>query len=160
MKEMKTVPSFAIDHDILKPGIYISRIDGDITIYDIRMKAPNQNDYLTNSAIHTIEHIFSTYLINTEFGENIVYCGPNGSRTGFSLLTSRLTDNYSINLIREGFEYIAEFWGRIPGASNKECGNCLEHNLPQAKEEAKNFLEVIKDWTKENLKYPVPKTEE
>ena len=96
MKEMKTVPSFAIDHDILKPGIYISRIDGDITIYDIRMKAPNQNDYLTNSAIHTIEHIFSTYLINTEFGDNIVYFGPNGSRTGFSLLTRRLTDNYSI----------------------------------------------------------------
>ena len=151
---MKTIPSFQIDHNILKKGIYISRIDDDITTYDIRMKIPNGGDYLTNSALHTIEHIFATYVRNTEFGDNIIYFGPMGCRTGFYFLTRSLTDNYSIQLIKDGFEYVAEFWGRIPGASPKECGNCLEHNLPQAKEEAKKFLEVIKDWTKEDLEYP------
>ena len=30
---MKTIPSFQIDHNILKKGIYISRIDDDITTY-------------------------------------------------------------------------------------------------------------------------------
>lgn len=160
MSELKSIPSFEINHEILKPGIYISAIDGDITTYDIRMKAPNQGDYLTNSALHTIEHIFATYVRNTEFGENIIYFGPSGSRTGFYLITKRLTDNYSIRLIKEAFAFVAEFWGRIPGASHKECGNCLEHNLPQAKEESREFLEIIKDWTKENLKYPVPETEE
>jgi len=154
MSELKLPPVFQIDHDSLKEGVYISRIDGDITTYDIRMKAPNTGDCLTNSAIHTIEHIVNTFLANTEFSDNIVYFGPSGSRTGFNFITRRLTDNYSIQLIKDAFEYVAEFWGRIPGASHKECGNCLEHNLPQAKEESKKFLEVIKDWTKEDLKYP------
>ena len=112
---MKTIPSFQIDHNILKKGIYISRIDDDITTYDIRMRKPNREPVMTNAAMHTIEHLFATYVRNTEF---------------------------------------ADYWGVIPGASPKECGNCLDHNLPQAKEEAKAFLEIIKDWTKEDLKYP------
>jgi len=157
---MKTVKSFEIDHNLIEKGIYISAIDDDITTYDIRMKAPNREQVMTNSAIHTIEHIFKTYAINTEFGDSIVYFGPNGSRTGFYMLTRRLSDNYSIQLIKNAFQYISDFWGRIPGASPAECGNCLEHNLPQAKEEAKLFLEVIKDWTKENLEYPEASSEE
>lgn len=157
---MKTIPSFEINHDILKKGIYISRIDEDITTYDIRMKEPNRGDYLTNSALHTIEHIFATYVRNAEFGDNIIYFGPMGCRTGFYFLTRSLTDKYSIQLIKDAFQYIADFWGKIPGASHTECGNCLEHNLAQAKEEAKEFLEVIKDWTKEDLEYPKEETEE
>ncbi|MBR7072438.1 MAG: S-ribosylhomocysteine lyase [Eubacterium sp.] len=158
MSELKS--SFSVDHEILKPGIYIKKIDGDITTYDIRMKAPNQGDYLTNSALHTIEHIFKAFLKNTEFADNIVYFGPMASRTGFYLLTKRLTDNYSIQLIKDAFAHISEFWGRIPEASHKDCGNCLEHNMPQAKEESKKYLEIIQNWTKDDLKYPVPETEE
>jgi S-ribosylhomocysteine lyase len=157
---VKTTPSADINYDFLKKGIYISRIDEDITTYDIRMKDPNTGDYLTNSAIHTIEHIFKTYLRGTEFGDNIVYFGPMASRTGFYLLTRSLSDNYSIQLIKDGFQYISEFWGRIPKISHTECANCLEHNLPQAKEEAKDFLEAIKDWSKEKLKYPTAPVEE
>ena len=157
---MKLTPSDNINHDILKKGIYISRIDDDITTYDIRLKEPNRGDYLTNSALHTIEHIFKAYLSKTEFGDNIVFFGAMSSRTGFYLLTRRLTDNYTIQLIKDGFQYIADFWGRIPNASHKDCANCLEHNLPQAKEEAKEFLDVIKDWTKEDLEYPTSETEE
>ena len=156
---MKITPGAQINYDILKPGIYINRIDDDITTYDIVMKASNTGDYLTNSALHTIEHIFKDYVKDTEFGDSIIYFGPTGSRTGFKLLTRRLTDNYSIQLIRDAFEHISEFWGRIPRASHTECANCLEHNLPQAKEEAKEFLEVIKAWTKEDLKYPAAETE-
>ena len=151
---MNTIPNFEIDHNILKKGIYINKIDGDITTYDIRMREPNRETVMTNSALHTISHIFATYVKNTEFGDNIIYFGPMGSRTGFYFITRSLTDNYSIQLIKDAFQYIADFWGRIPGASPSECGNCLEHNLPQAKEEAKQFLEVIKDWTKDNLEYP------
>ncbi len=157
---MKTIPSFEIDHTILKRGIYISRIDDDITTYDIRMKEPNREPVMTNSAIHTIEHIFATYVRNTEFGDNIIYFGPMGCRTGFYFLTRNLSDKYSVQLIKEAFQYIADFWGRIPGTSPMECGNCTEHNLPQAKEEAKRFLEVIKDWTKENLEYPKAESKE
>ena len=156
---MKTVPSAQMDHNVLKKGIYISRIDEDITTYDIRMKEPNRGDYLTNSAMHTMEHIFNAYVKNTEFGDNIIYFGPMGSRTGFYLLTRSLSDNYSVQFIKDAFRHIAEFWGRIPDASPADCANCLEHNLPQAKEEAKEFLEVIENWTREDLEYPTAKNE-
>ncbi len=60
---MKTIPSFQIDHNILKKGIYISRIDDDITTYDIRMREPNREPVMTNAAMHTIEHLFATYRV-------------------------------------------------------------------------------------------------
>lgn len=157
---MKTTPSENMDYNVLKAGIYLSRICDDITTYDIRMKAPNKEQVLTNSAIHTIEHIANDYLKTTEFSDNIVYFGPMGSRTGFVLITKNLTDKYSVGLIKDIFAHITEFWGRIPKAAVNTCGNCLEHNLPQAKEEAKVFLEVIKDWTKDDLDYPVAPVEE
>lgn len=151
---MKKIPSFDINHNILEKGIYISRIDDDITTYDIRMREPNREPVMTNAAMHTIEHIFATYVRNTEFGDNIIYFGPMGCRTGFYFLTRSLSDNYSIKLINDTFQHIADFWGSIPGAAMSECGNWKDHNLLQAKEEAKNFLETIKDWEKQDLKYP------
>ena len=69
---MKKIPSFQIDHTILEKGIYISRIDDDITTYDIRMRAPNREPVMTNASMHTIEHLFATYVRNTEFGDNII----------------------------------------------------------------------------------------
>lgn len=152
---MKTIPSLQMDHNTLKKGIYISRIDDDITTYDIRMREPNRETVMTNASIHTIEHLFKTYVRDTEFGDNIIYFGPMGSRTGFCFITRSLSDNYSIKLIKETFQFVADYWGTVPGASPKDCGNCVDHNLPQAKEEARAFLKVIEDWTKEDLKYPV-----
>lgn len=38
---MERIASFCVDHTKLEPGIYISRIDGDIATYDIRMRKPN-----------------------------------------------------------------------------------------------------------------------
>ena len=103
---MKTIPSFQIDHNILKKGIYISRIDDDITTYDIRMRKPNREPVMTNAAMHTIEHLFATYVRNTEFGDNIIYFGPMGCRTGFYFLTRSLSDNYSINLLKRHFNLL------------------------------------------------------
>lgn len=157
---MKLNPSKDLDYNILEEGIYLYKINDDITTYDIRMKAPNKEQVLTNSAIHTLEHIINTYLKTVEFADNIIFFGPMGSRTGFYLLTKNLSDKYSVELIKDAFNYVLDFWGRIPNASPNECGNCLEHNLPQAKEEAKHFLNVIKDWTKDDLAYPVAPVED
>ena len=38
---MKKIASFCVNHDLLTPGIYLSRIDGDVVTYDIRMVKPN-----------------------------------------------------------------------------------------------------------------------
>ena len=38
---MKRIASFSVDHDKIVPGMYISRIDGDITSFDLRTRTPN-----------------------------------------------------------------------------------------------------------------------
>ena len=161
---MEKIASFTIDHIKLEPGVYVSRKDtvGSevITTFDLRMTSPNDEPVMNTAEMHTIEHLAATFLRNHPvYGPKTIYFGPMGCRTGFYFLTRSLSDNYSINLIKEAFQFIADYWGVIPGASPKECGNCLDHNLPQAKEEAKAFLEIIKDWTKEDLKYPTAEDE-
>lgn len=54
---MKKIASFTINHNTLMPGVYISRIDGDITTYDMRFVKPNTPPYLPNPVMHTIEHL-------------------------------------------------------------------------------------------------------
>ncbi len=51
---MKRIASFEVNHDKLKPGMYTSRIDGDITTYDIRMVYPNAGTYIQPAAGHTL----------------------------------------------------------------------------------------------------------
>ena len=66
---MQKIASFTINHDTLKKGMYISRIDGDVVTYDIRMKLPNGGDYLSTGAAHTFEHLFATFARNNAFGQ-------------------------------------------------------------------------------------------
>ena len=63
---MKKIASFTINHDTLMPGVYVSRIDGDITTYDMRFVRPNTPPFLPNPVMHTIEHLFATYARNSE----------------------------------------------------------------------------------------------
>ena len=75
---MERIASFSINHDTLQKGMYISRIDGDVVTYDIRMKRPNQGDYLPNPVLHTFEHLFATYARNSAFADAVIYVGPMG----------------------------------------------------------------------------------
>ena len=43
---MKTIASFSVDHDLIEPGMYISRIDGDVVTYDLRTRRPNAGNYV------------------------------------------------------------------------------------------------------------------
>ena len=54
---MERIASFCVDHTKLDRGMYLSRQDGDVLTWDIRMKKPNQGDYLTTGAAHTLEHL-------------------------------------------------------------------------------------------------------
>ncbi len=152
---MEKIASFTVNHDTLTRGLYISRIDGDVVTYDIRAKIPNGNDYLANPAMHTIEHIFATFVRNSIHKNSVIYFGPMGCRTGFYLL---LRDNVSynevINLVKSAFSFIADFEGEIPGNTRIECGNYLEHDLSTAKKEATEMTKVLENWKVENMQYP------
>ena len=151
--ELKRIASFEVNHNVLERGIYISRIDKDITTYDIRMKLPNKNDYLATAAMHTIEHIVATFVRNSAYSDRIIYFGPMGCRTGFYLLTRDIPENEVISLIFDAFSFLAEFRGEIPGTTAIECGNYLEHDLETAKAEAENYLPVIENYSVEQLAY-------
>lgn len=151
--ELRKIASFQVNHDVLQRGIYTSRIDGDVTTYDIRMKLPNKGDYLNNPAMHTIEHLVATYVRSSEYSDRIIYFGPMGCRTGFYLLVRDIDPEQVIALVREAFDFLANYEGEIPGVSSVECGNYLEHDLVDAKKEASDYLPVIKNYTVEMLKY-------
>ena len=151
---MERIASFTVNHDILEKGMYISRIDGDVVTYDVRMKKPNQGDYLSTGGMHSIEHLFATYARNSRFADSVIYVGPMGCRTGFYLLVrNTMSHREAIELVRESMQFIAGFEGEMPGGRREECGNYLDHDLPQAKAVAADMLKVLKNWKEEDLKY-------
>jgi S-ribosylhomocysteine lyase len=151
--EMQKIKSFQVDHTKLDRGMYISRIDGDIITYDIRMKKPNSEAVLENAALHTIEHLFATFVRSSRLSANIVYFGPMGCRTGFYFITRGISHLEAIGIAKEALEFIAGFKGEIPGAALKECGNYLEHDIEGAKCEAIKFLVVMARVTEKTLEY-------
>lgn len=151
---MNRIASFCVDHTKLKKGLYVSRIDGDVVTYDIRMCTPNAGRYLENAAQHTFEHLFATYVRNTAYSDRIVYVGPMGCRTGFYFLTrDSISKQEVIALLKETFAYIASYDGVIPGATEPECGNYRDHDLAGARKIAADIGTVIADWTPEKMAY-------
>ncbi|MBQ7714898.1 MAG: S-ribosylhomocysteine lyase [Clostridia bacterium] len=151
---MKKIASFTVDHTKLEKGMYISRVDGDVVTYDVRMKKPNGGDYLSDPALHTFEHLFATYARNSEYADSVIYVGPMGCRTGFYLLLRDcVSGDCAIRLVKDSFRFISDFDGEIPGASAEECGNYLEHDLEGARTVARDMIVILKDWTKDKLEY-------
>lgn len=143
---MKKIASFTINHDTLMPGVYVSRIDGDITTYDMRFVRPNTPPFLPNPVMHTIEHLFATYARNSEYAENVIYFGPMGCRTGFYLLIRDEKAEKVLDITRSVLEKIITHDGEIFGNTRKECGNFLELDLCKAKAEAKAYLDVLNSY--------------
>lgn len=158
---MKKIASFTVNHLDLLRGIYISRKDycnnDCITTFDIRMKEPNREPVINNAELHTMEHLGATFLRNDPaLSDEIVYFGPMGCRTGFYLLMKgELTPKDVLPLIKQLFEFMANFDDEVPGAHPKDCGNYLDMNLPMARYESKKFLtEVLEVIKPENMQYP------
>lgn len=150
---MEKIESFKVDHRKIEKGMYISRIDSDIVTYDIRMVKPNAPPFLENPALHTFEHLFATYIRNSDVSDKIVYVGPMGCRTGFYLLTRNLSHDKVISLVKNTMSFIASFNSDIPGASEIECGNYKDHDLKKAKEYAHDMLKILKDYKVNMLDY-------
>lgn len=150
---MKRIASFEVNHDKLTPGMYTSRIDGDITTYDVRMVLPNAGTYLEPAASHTFEHLFATYVRNSDLADRIIYAGPMGCQTGFYFLVRDMDPSDAIRLVRETMDFVAGYTGEIPGASRVECGNYLLHDLEGARRMARTMQPILKDWTPEQLVY-------
>lgn len=158
---MKRIKSFTVDHSRLRRGLYVSRKDAvgaeTVTTFDIRLKAPNREPVLDVQALHTIEHLGATFLRNHgAWASRTIYFGPMGCRTGcYAVFKGDLGPRDVLPVLKELFVFIAGYYGRIPGASARECGNYLSQDLPLARREAGKYLkEVLLKPTPANLSYP------
>ena len=140
MDSIARIASFSIDHDKLLPGLYVSRVDGDITTYDMRCRRPNTGDLLDNSTLHSLEHMFATYIRNGELRSQIVYFGPMGCQTGFYLLVRNADNATVLAEVKRTCERILAHEGPVFGAARKECGNYRNLNLECAQKEARRYL--------------------
>ena len=146
--EIKKITSFTVDHRYITEGVYISRIDGDVTTYDLRTRRPNCGDYMDDSTMHSMEHMFATYIRNSSISDRVLYFGPMGCQTGFYLLTRGLTNEKVLEAVLETLEKIISHDGEMFGAKRIECGNYQNLDLEDAKTECRRYLEVLK--SKEN----------
>lgn len=147
---MQRITSFSVDHDYIVPGMYISRIDGDITTYDLRTRKPNCGDYMDNITMHSMEHMLATFLRNSDAAEDVIYFGPMGCRTGFYLLAAGMTCAQVLAELKRAFAEALAL-DRVPGTEKIECGNYLEHDLDGAKGECRAYLALLDTLTEKDV---------
>jgi len=142
MEKIEKISSFTVNHDTLTEGIYISRIDGDVTTYDLRTRVPNGDDFMDNIAMHSVEHMIATFLRNGVIGDKIIYFGPMGCQTGFYLLV-RDADNSEVLLaLTEALRRTLSA-SEMFGQRREECGNYKNLSLEKAKIECERYLKIL-----------------
>ena len=157
---MKKIASFTIDHNLLQPGLYVSRKDTigaeTVTTFDLRLTKPNGEPVMNTAEVHTIEHLAATYLRNDPaWKDRVIYFGPMGCRTGFYLLLAgNYTSRDALPLVLDCFRFVRDFRGDVPGASAKDCGNYLDMNLPMANYWGKRYAALLETITEDRLVYP------
>ncbi len=140
---MNKIESFKVDHRKIMPGIYISRVDGDVITFDMRFKKPNNGEYLSNIEMHSFEHMFATYIRNSEIADSVIYFGPMGCQTGFYLLTRDISKDKVLEVVIDTLKKINLHQGNVFGASEIECGNYKNLNLDAAKSVADEYCKAL-----------------
>lgn len=156
MDTMERIASFSVDHSLLVPGLYLSRRDREITSLDLRFKKPNTGDLLTNSEMHSAEHVVATMLRNDALKDGVIYFGPFGCQTGFFFLydTRIISDEQAIDLLKKVFSTAAVYDGPMPGGSVTECGNFANLDMEASRRICAYYADLIKDWTVNDWFYP------
>ena len=152
---MERIASFQVNHNTLLPGLYLSRRDGAVVTFDLRFKKPNTGDLLSNSEMHSVEHLIATLLRNSAQKDAVIYFGPMGCQTGFYFLfdETKLSCENAIELLKQSFASAAMFEGEMPGKSAIECGNYRNLDVESGKSVCKFYADLIADWTVNQLAY-------
>ena len=158
MKEIPRITSFTVDHDYITPGVYISRIDGEVVTYDLRTRTPNTGELMSNAVMHSVEHMFATYVRASKISDKVIYFGPMGCQTGFYLLVRDCDKETVLAVILEVLRQIVCHEGEMFGASRKECGNYKNLSLALAKEECRSYLALLES-KKTTFIYPTKEDE-
>ena len=158
------IPSFSVDHRFIVPGIFTSRVDqvgsGTVTTNDIRLTRPNIEPAVEVAAMHSLEHIIATFLRNDpDWKDEIIYWGPMGCLTGFYLILKGDRAPREIHdLLLRAFRAVGEA-EEVPGATAKNCGTYLMHNLDMAKWYAARFADYLEANADNDAIFTYPQTE-
>ncbi len=161
---MELIQSFSVDHTHIIPGIFLSREDkvsgGTVTTYDIRLKKPNREPVIDVAAMHSLEHIIATFLRNDpDWKDEIIYWGPMGCLTGFYLiLKGDRAPREIYDLILSAFRSVEDAQV-VPGATAKNCGHYLMHNLNMAKWYAAEFASYLEENSDDPAIFEYPRSE-
>ena len=145
---MKLIQSFSVDHTLIVPGIFVSRVDtvgsDTVTTYDIRLKRPNREPVIDVAAMHSLEHLIATFLRNDpDWKDEVIYWGPMGCLTGFYLiLKGSRTPQEIYDLLLSAFRSVDDAQ-EVPGTKPENCGHYLMHNLGMAKWYAAEFAAYL-----------------
>lgn len=139
---MEKIASFIVDHTVLLPGVYISRVDEDIVTYDIRIKRPNTDDLMSNEEMHSVEHLLATALRNSHLKDDVIYFGPMGCQTGYYCLM-RVDSGFNFMKFLKDVMIYALSFDSMPGQSAVECGNYKNLDLELGKSCIKNYLNLF-----------------
>ena len=150
------IQSFTVNHDTLTEGIYVSRVDRGIVTYDLRTRKPNSGDFMDNSTMHSLEHMFATYVRNSEIADSVLYFGPMGCQTGFYLLVSEdVTPQKVYEITVDVLKKTISHEGDIFGNSAVECGNYRSLSLSAAVNEATRYLAILEKNPEPDFRYAI-----
>lgn len=150
---MEKITSFTIDHKKLDVGIYLSRVDGDVTTYDLRTKKPYADEVMDAETCHTVEHMFATLIRNGSLKQQVIYFGPMGCQTGFYLLVRNAEHRRVLEEVKRVLKEITDYNGEVYGNSETECGNCRTLDLSKAKTLCAEYLSAIQSVAEDGIYY-------
>lgn len=141
---MDRIPSFQRNHNVIFPGLYLQETKQNVDIYDLRFVKPNTR-FIPIAAIHTIEHLFATWLkTESSIKDEVISFNPGGCQTMFYLETF---NDKPLDIKKELIKCID--WclqqTEVPGATKEECGNYKSHDLFAAIQWLKEYKEVLID---------------
>ncbi|MBR2021518.1 MAG: S-ribosylhomocysteine lyase, partial [Clostridia bacterium] len=114
----------------------------------LSLAVSSSGDNVTQLGVHTFEHMFATYVRNSDIADDVIYFGPMGCQTGFYLLVRNADNSKVLEVTKKVLSDILQHSGDVFGNSEIECGNYRTLNLDKAKLEAKSYLDILN--SKEN----------
>lgn len=154
--DMERIPSFQRNHNTMKAGLYLQEAKRNVRTYDLRFVEPNTR-FIPIEAIHTIEHLFATWLKikDNKLKKVMISFNPGGCQTMFYLeifddyIKSNFHDEESLlNLVAKELIKCIDWCmlqSEVPGATSRECGNYKSHDIVLAKSWLAEYQNVLKE---------------
>ena len=140
------VKRYSPDFTKVERGLYLGARFDDVSVYDLVTRTPNSGSTLDISAMHSLCHIFDSYVLSSkQYASKVILFAPSASATGFNLVVRSLDPSEVILLLRRAFEFIRDFEGELPNSGN--CANLKDHDLDSARKEATLYLPILNRWT-------------